>query len=308
MHNFAPVLIITLNRYNHFKRCIESLVECTHAEKTDLYIALDYPLNESHWDGYNKIANYVNEIKDFKTVVIIKRDKNFGVLKNYFEAREEIFKKYNRIIFSEDDNIFSKDFLSFVNNGLNVYENRDDIFAISGYNFPIVIPKEYKEDVYLWTGTSCWGFGTWKNKWEKVDWSISNIKIYIGKRKNVKSLNNVAEHLYYALQEIIKTGYLTGDTIYSYHNLVNKMYTVYPTISRVRNNGHDGSGSHCSLKEIYANQKIYEGVNEAIMHVDIGTDPDIYKTLWKYFRISTRKKIKIIIKQIIKTLVITLKL
>ena len=37
MNNFAPVLIPTLCRYDHLKRCIESLSACTHAEKTDLY-------------------------------------------------------------------------------------------------------------------------------------------------------------------------------------------------------------------------------------------------------------------------------
>ena len=40
---FAPVLIPTLNRYEHFKRCLESLERCTWAEKTDVYVALDFP-------------------------------------------------------------------------------------------------------------------------------------------------------------------------------------------------------------------------------------------------------------------------
>ena len=46
--NYTPILIPTLNRYNHLKRCVESLAKCTHADKTDLYIALDYPLKEEN--------------------------------------------------------------------------------------------------------------------------------------------------------------------------------------------------------------------------------------------------------------------
>ena len=52
---YAPVLIPTLCRDEHFIRCIESLKRNAWAKYTDIYIALDFPCKESHWDGYNKI-------------------------------------------------------------------------------------------------------------------------------------------------------------------------------------------------------------------------------------------------------------
>ena len=55
---YAPVLIPTLCRYEHFKRCIESLSACTGAEHTDVYIGLDYPAKESHRAGYEQIKNF----------------------------------------------------------------------------------------------------------------------------------------------------------------------------------------------------------------------------------------------------------
>ena len=98
---FAPVLIPTLNRYDHFRRCVESLSKCTHADKTDLHIALDYPANDSHWDGYNKIKEYLNEVSGFKSVNIIQRDQNYGSIQNIKDAREQVFQRYDRIILSE---------------------------------------------------------------------------------------------------------------------------------------------------------------------------------------------------------------
>ena len=41
----APILIPTLCRYEHFVKCIQSLKENTLANESDLFIALDYPLN-----------------------------------------------------------------------------------------------------------------------------------------------------------------------------------------------------------------------------------------------------------------------
>ena len=46
-----PILIPTLDRYEHFKKCIESLAKNTHANKTELVIGLDYPPSEKYMDG-----------------------------------------------------------------------------------------------------------------------------------------------------------------------------------------------------------------------------------------------------------------
>ncbi len=40
---YAPVLIPTLNRYDHLRQCLESLSRCSWADKTDVFVALDYP-------------------------------------------------------------------------------------------------------------------------------------------------------------------------------------------------------------------------------------------------------------------------
>ena len=134
---FAPVLIITLNRDEHFINCVNSLSACMHADKTDLYIALDYPSKENHWEGYNKILEYLPTITGFNSVNVIRREHNYGIEKNYFDAVDFVFEKYDRLIFSEDDNLFSDDFLNFMSSSLDVYKDRADVFSVSGYNYPI---------------------------------------------------------------------------------------------------------------------------------------------------------------------------
>ena len=52
---YAPIIIVTLNRYEHLKRCIESLQKNGWAKYTELYISVDYPADESHWEGYGKV-------------------------------------------------------------------------------------------------------------------------------------------------------------------------------------------------------------------------------------------------------------
>ena len=48
----APVIIGTLNRFEHFHDCLESLEKCTMADETDVYVALDYPPSEKYVEGW----------------------------------------------------------------------------------------------------------------------------------------------------------------------------------------------------------------------------------------------------------------
>ena len=79
---YAPIKITTLYRYEHFKKCIESLSRCTGANQTELFIGLDYPAKEEHRSGYNQISNYVDTIQGFKEVHVFRRKVNYGPLKN----------------------------------------------------------------------------------------------------------------------------------------------------------------------------------------------------------------------------------
>jgi len=129
---YAPVIITTLCRFEHFKRCIDSLLQCTGAEFTDVYIGVDYPSKDSHWKGYNKICEYVQDIKGFNKLVIIKREKNCGAVGNLKALREYVEKMYDRCIFSEDDNEFAPNFLEYMNEGLIRFKDNPIVLRICG--------------------------------------------------------------------------------------------------------------------------------------------------------------------------------
>ena len=295
----APLLIATLNRYEHFKDCVSSLAMCKSAGETELYIALDYPLEESHWQGYNRICKYIPKISGFKEIIVIKRTTNYGTNKNFSDAINLLFERYRKIIISEDDNIFSQDFLDFINKGLNFYQNREDIFSISGYQYPIQIPQSYGQDVYLWQGYSAWGVGVWRDKWQKVIWereeALKIIKNFLKSYKSIYNYHNVANHYIPAKLRMIEQNRIHGDGYFCLHQYRNRMYSVFPVVSRVRNMGHDGSGTGCGHMEddIYAKQEIYSGeVGSCRLPVDLSENKIINKLLAENFRTPLKSKIK----------------
>lgn len=61
---------------------------------TDVYVALDYPSKETHWEGYNKIREYLKgEFPEFASFNVIAREANYGSARNMRELRNDILKK-----------------------------------------------------------------------------------------------------------------------------------------------------------------------------------------------------------------------
>ena len=66
---YAPIYIPTLCRDKHFILGVESLKKNSWAKYTDVYIGLDYPSKESHWPGYRKICDYLDN-GDFQPLLV----------------------------------------------------------------------------------------------------------------------------------------------------------------------------------------------------------------------------------------------
>lgn len=263
---YAPVYIPTLNRYEHFKRCLESLERCTGADNTDVYIGLDYPPSEKYAEGWKLIDAYLagKEKKNgFKNLFVRRRDHNCGVGKegsNSSLLKQEIVERYDRYISSEDDNEFSPNFLEYINKGLELYKDDPRIMMISGYSYMDIAGMPFDSNVVAIRKAACWGSGYWLDKKfahqilgssEYRDlllnsWSYA-FRIFIKKSICVNSLLNM---------KFKKQAY--GDGLICDYLMLENKYCVFPKLSKVRNWGHDGSGFHCSNHAVdtFASQDI----------------------------------------------------
>lgn len=257
--DYAPVLVTTLNRYGHFKRCIESLSKCTHAEKTELVIGVDYPPSEKYKEGWKQICEFVPNIKGFKKVTVFYRETNFGAGPNNVALKKYAREQYNSFIFTEDDNEFSPNFLDYMNKALAAFEDNPKVFGICGYNYAQIDMAGYEKEYYYSHEMSAWGWGSWFNdKCDKIQTEIRTPGYLMKLIKNVPFktfISNGAKRCK-LLYEVGKG--FTGDGYYTYYEWNNDMYCVFPTLSLVRNIGHDGSGAHCNPIEndIFATQTI----------------------------------------------------
>lgn len=248
----APMLITTLDRYDHFKECIESLQKNLLSKDTDLFIALDYPPAEKYWKGYRKIKNYLEKgIDGFKSINIIERTENYGPYRNAFDAVNRIFELYDAIIVSEDDNVFSPAFLEYINNGLYYYRDNPDVFAICGYSYEI----PWSGDKSIVAGNNffpAWGYGVQKSKYIEFLYyaTLENFREYATDDRIVSYILKYSrrnfEYLYEGMYQPMVSLLDTGMCIYM---IATKKYCIMPRITLSKNKGFDGSGYNATVDE-----------------------------------------------------------
>ena len=88
----------------------------------------------------------------------------------YFDL--SILKFVSKVIVIEDDLICSDNLLNFMNDSLDFYQENKDIWSISGYTYPLNSLKNYASSVYLTYRGSSWGWATWKDRWDTVNWNM----------------------------------------------------------------------------------------------------------------------------------------
>lgn len=273
---YAPVIIPTLCRYEHFKRCVESLQRNPWAKDTDLYIGLDYPAKEGHYEGYEKIKAYLEGgICGFANVFILKQDKNQGSLKNTELLRLAAAEKHDRFIFSEDDNEFSANFLEYMNKCLDQYEEDENVLAVAGYKYPFrsdrIKGTVFTSNVYF----AAFGYGSWNRKMMKAQEEMT-IELFRARYKSLKFMRCFYRQGVNQYCNFVKAmlGYIPGliegdrvlpyDLAYGCYMIAQGKKMIFPAVSKVKNWGYDGSGEHCDSL-IYDKEK-------PVTHRNFGTE------------------------------------
>lgn len=244
MDNFAPIVLFVYNRPEHTKRTVDALINNTLSGKSALFIFSDGAINENDKKNVEEVRNYIRTIKGFSKVEIIERKKNFGLANSVISGVNEIIQSFKQVIVLEDDMISSPYFLKFMNELLNIFEIDQRIFSVTGYTFPIKIPELYKHPLYLSPRSSSWGWGTWKNRWEKADWDLKDFQSFINDKLRVESFNKGGEDLSRMLKNSISGKVDSWSVKWTYTHFLNNAFCVYPTKSRIINIGADSSGVH----------------------------------------------------------------
>jgi hypothetical protein len=176
-NEIAPVVLFVYNRPIHAENTILSLANNDLAQNTDLYIFSDGPKNIKDNEKVSEVRTIIDQysnIEMFRSVKIIKENKNRGLAQSIIEGVSHVLEKHNQVIVLEDDLLFSNDYLLFMNNALNYYALDLSIGSVTGYNPLAKMPNDVHDDIYVTQRNCSLGWGTWKRVWYGVDWNIND--------------------------------------------------------------------------------------------------------------------------------------
>lgn len=281
--NIYPVIITTVNRYEHFKRCVESLARNTHANKTELVIGLDYPPSEKYEEGYKKIKAYIPTITGFRKITVFERDENYGAEANFAALLSYSFEHNDAVISTEDDNEFSPCFLDFMNKALEKYKEDNNVLCVEGENNIKYLNLIQSNIMFAPTGGGR-GLGFWKQKEMPFFDNSYPVKLLNSWEKSWDIFKNYPGMLQMLLAMVKNGKELWGDVLISCKNITEGTLQLRPRRSMVRNHGYDGSGLHSGVNLKYARQLMeYEIENTRVFeleNIETKCDPKIKKAIY----------------------------
>ncbi len=251
--SFSPVAFFAFNRPHHTLQTLNSLSLNNEANETDLYAFIDGPRKNSEIDLIDNVEKIIISFTSkFKSLKIFRSEVNLSSAINQKRGITKVLSKYESVINLEDDIYVSKYFLSYMNKALNLYENMQEIWHINGFNYPINLEGEF--ECFFMRSMQCWGWGTWRDKWNSfIEEPLSCDPYYLKAIFSKKMINefdlNLKKSIFWSQVEDNASGKLNNTlAIFWYsHIFLNKGLCLTPKISLTRNIGHDGSGMHTSF-------------------------------------------------------------
>jgi len=242
----APIVLFVFNRPEHTRKTLESLRRNVLAPVSELYVFCDGPRDHKDGRDVEAVRALVDSLDGFRQVHVSKREQNQGLARSVIDGVTEVIVRHGTVIVVEDDLQFSPYFLSFMNDALARYAYDPRVFSLGGYSPPLAIPEHYTEECYLSYRCCTWGWGTWRDCWDKVDWKVRDFDAFISDPEQVVLFNRGGDDMSQLLKLQVENRISSWGILWDYAHYQHNAYCFRPAYSIVGNIGNDGTGVHCA--------------------------------------------------------------
>ena len=258
----APIIVFNYNRPDHSLGTWEALAQNELAAQSGLFLYCDGPKANASAEMRQRIKSLHEQAEQyamdasnagkFKAVHVVCAEQNKGLANSIIGGVTEVIEKYGRVIVLEDDLLTSPFFLKYMNEALDKYESYPSVFSISANRPPVnkmQIPEDYPYDVFVSLRPFSTGWATWKEKWNRIDWSLDYMKEFLKHSWQVKAFNRGGDDLTDMLC-LQRDGIIDSWAIrYAFQHFYHHAVAILPCVPYVDNIGFDGTGVHSGNDE-----------------------------------------------------------
>lgn len=247
----APIIVFAFNRADVLDDTLQALAANELAADSPLYIFVDGPRSEQDVAKIEAVKRVVEKPWPFKSVERRYAAKNKGLARSIIEGTTEIINRFGRVIVVEDDLHVSKGFLRFMNVMLDRYEHDERVFQVSGFGVKLANAADYPYDYYMHIRAHSWTWGTWKDRWESVDWAVLDFPQFCKDSAKQRAFNKGGSDLTGMLKGFFAHKNNSWYIRFTYSMFCQGRYAVMPVRSLVINNGFRPESTHCNAYNRY---------------------------------------------------------
>lgn len=285
---FAPIIVFAFNRPKSLNNTIHSLLQNEEAKDSDLYVFVDGVRSNKvgEVEKVQAVQDFVKRIVGFKSIHYTFSKKNKGLGNSIIQGVTQVINQYGKAIVLEDDLVFATNFLSYMNQGLERYEKEEKVFSICGYSNKVKVPKGYEYDTYFCTRSSSWGWGTWADRWNSVDWELKDWNKY---KIMGRAFNKWGGSDCWKMLNDWRHGKNKSWAIrFCFAQFLQDKVSLFPTISKVRNDGFDGEGTNCKKWSRFKYEFDRTSNKQIKFPANTILDKELYKSAMAYHGILIR--------------------
>lgn len=287
----APIALFVYNRPEHTRRTVEALRANDLAQKSDLYVFAEAAKDESAAAGVVAVRKFIRSIDGFKSVTIVERDRNLGLAASVIRGVTQVCDEFGRVITVEDDLLTTADFLTFMNQALHRFADEPKLFSVSGFNFALHAPQHYPYDAFCFYRSSSLGWGTWKDRWQKVDWLVSGYNDFSTDKNQRRQFNRGGEDLSDMLAFQMAGRIDSWAIRWAYAHYKQDALSLLSLRPRVFHIGSDGSGTHTRRGALRQLPLTSDHKSDFHFPPVIETDPHLVSELQRLLRPSIARRL-----------------
>ena len=247
----APVILFAYKRPVELQATLRALQANHLAAQSDLYIFVDAPKRPEDAPKVAQVRQILDGASGFRTIHRDYAEKNIGCADSVIRGISQLLATHPSAIIVEDDLITAPNFLDFMNQCLDEYVDNHRVYSIAGYTMPFQQPATYPSDAYCIPRHSPWGWATWANRWQSVDWDMTDYADFERDKWQQKEFMRGGSDLLGMLRDQMEGRADAWDIRFCYNRFKMDGVTVYPTVSKVENIGFGKEATHTNIYNRY---------------------------------------------------------
>jgi hypothetical protein len=160
----APVAVFAFKRLDLLKRTLAALERSVGFSDTTIHVFSDGARGDraNEESEVNALRDWARDWASGRSAFVHESKTNRGLRRSITGGINELLSSHDRVVVLEEDVIVSKWFLEFMNEALESFADRSDVFQVSGYFFPT---SRKLPEIGLLRVPGSWGWGTWRRAW-----------------------------------------------------------------------------------------------------------------------------------------------